>query len=142
MHCINISHPDYLALEQSAGIHPSALKAMISVWMDKNGSDKFPSLEELDIKPIQIVNATLKVVDVLGKIQRGIFTQDKLQGWINDLQKQGVSNQQIELFKQTAKPGMTRDEIAVAVTPFGTELPSASTGEEIAIVGVVAYKPP
>ena len=49
MHCINISHPDYQALKNSAGIHPSALKAMISVWMDKNGNEKFPSLEQLGL---------------------------------------------------------------------------------------------
>ena len=50
MHCINISHPDYQELEKSAGIHPSALKAMISVWMDKNGNEKFPTLEQLGLE--------------------------------------------------------------------------------------------
>ena len=114
MHCINISHPDYQELEKSAGIHPSALKAMISVWMDKNGNEKFPTLEQLNIAP-GTVNATLKIINALDKIQRNVFTQDKMQGWLNDLQKQGVSAQQLDIFKQTAKPGMSREEIAAAI---------------------------
>ena len=61
------------------------------------------------------VNYSLKIVETLGKINRGTFEMSKLQGWLNDLQKQGVSNQQLELFKEIAKPGMTKDEIAVAI---------------------------
>ena len=61
------------------------------------------------------VNYSLKIVETLGKINRGTFETSKLQGWLNDLQKQGVSNQQLELFKEVAKPGMTKDEIAVAI---------------------------
>ena len=61
------------------------------------------------------VNYSLKIVETLGKINRGTFETSKLQGWLNDLQKQGVSNQQLELFKEIAKPGMTKDKIAVAI---------------------------
>jgi len=61
------------------------------------------------------VNYSLKIVETLGKINRSTFETSKLQGWLNDLQKQGVSNQQLELFKEVAKPGMTKDEIAVAI---------------------------
>jgi len=61
------------------------------------------------------VNYSLKIVETLGKINRSNFETSKLQGWLNDLQKQGVSNQQLELFKEVAKPGMTKDEIAVAI---------------------------
>ena len=61
------------------------------------------------------VNYSLKIVETLGKINRGTFEMSKLQGWLNDLQKQGVSNQQLELFKEVAKSGMTKDEIAVAI---------------------------
>jgi hypothetical protein len=51
MHCINISHPDYQELLKSSGINASVLNAKISVWMDKNGTDNFPSLEQLNITP-------------------------------------------------------------------------------------------
>jgi hypothetical protein len=114
MHCINISHPDFKALQEDLNINPEVLKAKVSVWMDSNTAERFPTAEELNIAPGN-VNATLKIIDALSKIQRGIFTQDKLQGWVNDLQKQGTSAQQIELFKEVAKPGMTKDEIATAI---------------------------
>ena len=114
MHCINTSHPEYRDLLNSTGISPAVLKTKISVWMDNNSTDRFPTMEELNITP-GTINATLKIIDVLEKIQRNVFTQDKLQGWINDLQKQGVSAQQIELFKEVAKPGMTKGEIATSI---------------------------
>ena len=114
MHCINISHPDFKALQEDLNINPEVLKAEVSVWMDSNTAERFPTAEELNIAPGN-VNATLKIIDALSKIQRGIFTQDKLQGWVNDLQKQGVSNQQIELFKDTVKPGMTKEDIAATI---------------------------
>jgi len=47
MHCINISHPDYKALENSTNLHPDVLKAKISLWMDQNGDERFPSAKEL-----------------------------------------------------------------------------------------------
>ena len=114
MHCINISHPDFKALQEDLNISSEVLKAKVSVWMDSNTAERFPTAEELNIAPGN-VNATLKIIDALSKIQRGIFTQDKLQGWVNDLQKQGVSNQQIELFKDTVKPGMTKEDIAATI---------------------------
>ncbi len=113
-YCININHPEYLNLLQQSDLKPAILKAKMSVWMEENNTTDFPTLEQLNIAP-GTVNATLKIIDALEKIQRNVFTQDKLQGWINDLQKQGVSNQQIEFFKEVAKPGMTKDEIATAI---------------------------
>lgn len=61
------------------------------------------------------VSYNLKVINALNKISRNKFEPEKLQGWLNDLQKQGVSAQQIEMFKQVAKPGMTKDEIALEI---------------------------
>ena len=113
-YCININHPEYLSLLQQSDLKPAILKAMMAAWMAENNTTNFPTLEQLNIAP-GTVNATLKIIDALEKIQRNVFTQDKLQGWINDLQKQGVSSQQLQFFKDTAKPGMTRDEIATAI---------------------------
>ena len=79
------------------------------------------------------VNYSLKIVETLGKINRGTFEMSKLQGWLNDLQKQGVSNQQLELFKEIAKPGMTKDEIAVAIAAaysYTVEINTAKSGFE------------
>jgi hypothetical protein len=61
------------------------------------------------------VDFSLKIINALDKISRNKFEASKLQGWLNDLQKQGVSAQQIELFKEVAKPGMTKGEIASAI---------------------------
>ncbi len=113
-YCINVNHPEYLELLETSNLKPALLKAKIAVWMQENNSTDFPTLEELNVSSGS-VNATLKIIDALEKIQRNVFTQDKLQGWINNLQKQGVSAQQIELFKEVVKPGMTRDEIATSI---------------------------
>lgn len=112
--CINTSHPEYLDLLASTELDASVLKAKISTWMEENNVDRFPTLGELNVSPSE-VNQTLRIVKALPKIQRNIFTKEKLQGWINDLQKQGISSQQLELFKQEAKEGMTKDEIAAAI---------------------------
>ena len=79
------------------------------------------------------VNYSLKIVETLGKINRGTFETSKLQGWLNDLQKQGVSNQQLELFKEVAKSGMTKDEIAVAIAAaysYTVDINTAKSGFE------------
>ena len=84
------------------------------------------------------VNYSLKIVETLGKINRSTFETSKLQGWLNDLQKQGVSNQQLELFKEVAKPGMTKDEIAVAIAAaysYTVDINTATEPIESANVG-------
>lgn len=47
--CININHPDYIDLLQESGLHEDILKAKISIWMDENGTDRFPTTDELGI---------------------------------------------------------------------------------------------
>jgi len=134
--CINTSHPEYLDLLASTELDPSVLKAKISTWMEENNVDRFPTLGELNIDPSQI-NQTLRVVTALPKIQRNVFTKDKLQGWINDLQKQGISSQQLELFRQEAKEGMTKDEIATAIAAnysYTVEINTAKTNEEKQVI--------
>ena len=59
------------------------------------------------------VSYNLKIINGLNKISRNKFEPEKLQGWLNDLQKQGVPAQQLEMFKEVAKPGMTKDQIAL-----------------------------
>lgn len=50
MQCINTTHPEYIDLENNSSIHPDALKAMISIWMDNNpNEDRYPTLDELGI---------------------------------------------------------------------------------------------
>ena len=127
-HCINTSHPEYQELLLQSNLMPAILKAKIATWMDNNTADRFPSIVEL--LNIGEVNQTLRVVDALSKIQRGLFTQDKLQGWLNDLQKQGVSNDQLEIFKEIAKPGMSKEEIATSIAAtysYTVEINTAKT---------------
>ena len=61
------------------------------------------------------VDFSLKLFTALDKINRNTYDPSKQQGWLNDLQKQGVSNQQLDLFREVAKPGMTKGEIASAI---------------------------
>lgn len=46
-HCINIKHPEYIELLEKSGLKREILNAKISIWQEKNGLDKFPSVEEL-----------------------------------------------------------------------------------------------
>jgi hypothetical protein len=48
MHCINISHPDFKALQEDLNINLEVLKAKVSVWMDSNTAERFPTAEELN----------------------------------------------------------------------------------------------
>lgn len=48
--CININHPEFIALAKAANINPLILKSKVGVWQEKNGSDRFPTLEELNIE--------------------------------------------------------------------------------------------
>ena len=79
------------------------------------------------------VDYSLKLVTALGKIGRNKFEASKLQGWLNDLQKQGVPAQQLDLFKEVAKPGMTKDEIATSIAAtysYTIEINTAKTNED------------
>ena len=49
MHCININHPDYQFLLENSGVSSTLLKAKISIWMDKYGTNSFPTLDQLDL---------------------------------------------------------------------------------------------
>ena len=54
--CINISHPNFLALAREANMNPLILKSKVGVWQENNNTDALPTLEELNkgrvIKPI------------------------------------------------------------------------------------------
>lgn len=52
MYCINTSHPQYKALLKDTGLHPDILKAQISLWMQKNNADTFPTVLELGLSTI------------------------------------------------------------------------------------------
>jgi hypothetical protein len=47
--CININHPEFKKLASKSGIHPAILAAEMGVWMEKNNTDEWPRLEQLDI---------------------------------------------------------------------------------------------
>lgn len=47
MNCININHPEYKSLLNSTKEHPHVLNYKISLWMDKNGTDSFPTANEV-----------------------------------------------------------------------------------------------
>ena len=73
--------------------------------------------DEGDVEPLyqQRINYTFRVIDALQKLQRGKFETSKLQGWINDLQKQGVPKEQLDMFKESAKDDMTKEQILASI---------------------------
>ena len=48
--CINKNHPDFLKLEKESGLDGIVLAAKMGVWMDKNNSEEWPTLEQLGIE--------------------------------------------------------------------------------------------
>lgn len=51
--CININHPDFKKLVSESDIHSAILAAQMGVWMEKNNTDNWPTLEQLDsFKPV------------------------------------------------------------------------------------------
>ena len=73
MQCINIKHPEYLALQQELGIHPDLLKAKISLWMGKNTNERFPTIEELGLSNsdmlYQVENSAQARIRILKSLQ-------------------------------------------------------------------------
>ena len=47
--CVNINHPDFKELVSKFNIHPAILAAEMGIWMEKNNTDNWPALEQLDI---------------------------------------------------------------------------------------------
>lgn len=116
--CINKSHPEFKELLLDTDINPFILAAKVGVWMDTNNSEDFPSIDQLNLKKSlddSRVLAQLKIIDILPKLNRGVLKKGKEQGWINDLQKQGIPANQIAIFKKVAKPGMTKEDITIAI---------------------------
>ena len=88
------------------------------------------------IKPDQSINYKLKIINALDKINRNIFEQSKLQGWVNDLSRFGTPKEQIELFKEIVKDGMSKDEIIsslLATYDFAVEINTATTPNNLKI---------
>jgi len=49
MSCINVSHPAYKALAAQTGLKEAILKAKIGSWFNENGSERFPTAQELGV---------------------------------------------------------------------------------------------
>jgi len=116
--CVNINSIEFKELLEQSNLNEITLATKISNWQDINGVDNYPTLEQLDLTPFVSPNQiqySLKIVDALSKINRNKFESGKLQGWLNDLSKLGVTSQQLDIFKEYAKDGMTRDEISLAI---------------------------
>ena len=108
MHCINTSHPEYRDLLNSTGIIPAVLKTKISVWMDNNSTDRFPTAEELTLPSKAIPNSSQA---------RSAELEKNLTAWAR---KHGIS---IEAIKevQARFPGRY-DENAIGVADFVNNL--------------------
>jgi len=117
--CVNVKSLEFQDLLEQSKLDVITLGNKISRWQDINGVDNYPTLEQLNILPDEVkpneVQYQLKVIDALKRINRNTFTSDKLQGWINDLKKYGVTDQQVDIFKQYAKDGMSKDEILIDI---------------------------
>jgi LysM repeat protein len=92
--------------------------------------NKIEAVAEPKIPEGPEVSYILKITSALSKINRNKFEDSKLQGWVNDLKKQGVSDRQIEIFKEEAKPGMTKEEIAATIVATYSYTVEINTAKE------------
>lgn len=46
--CVNINHPEFKELLEQSGLDPISLAADISIWQDRNDTDLFPTLNQLN----------------------------------------------------------------------------------------------
>ena len=60
-HCINLKSPDFQALAKESNMHPAVLAAKMSVYMDKNNTSEWPTLDQLDGG----ISYVLKAADIL-----------------------------------------------------------------------------
>lgn len=67
MHCINISHPEYKSLLETTGLHPHVLEHKISVFMNTNGTHRFPSAKEVEMIPLGKVMYNANPIYNLGR---------------------------------------------------------------------------
>ena len=56
MNCVNKNSPEFKELAKAANMNETILGAKVSIWQEKNGLDKFPSVDdivgnEIEIKP-------------------------------------------------------------------------------------------
>ena len=50
MICVNINHPDFVNLQEVTGLNEDVLRAKVGVWMEKNPSGSFPTLDDLGLE--------------------------------------------------------------------------------------------
>jgi hypothetical protein len=66
MNCINIKHPDFIRLLEETKRDPLDLQAEISLWMTKNGTESFPTVEELNANEAGRQQAQVNPIRQLG----------------------------------------------------------------------------
>lgn len=118
----------FLTPEAVNAVHPEA-KAEVTKTVSEGIKEEVKKKSKFGKKTIDLTNDEsflpkvnpdmvrykLKIVQALENIPRGTFSEAKLQGWLNDLTKQGVSKQQLDIFRDYAKDGMTKDEIITSI---------------------------
>jgi hypothetical protein len=95
--------------EKVTGERLKAVYAAYNLW------DKYEGKSELMKELPNAIAYNLKVVNGLLKISRNVFKESGRQGWENDLLKQGVPKEQIEFFRESAKEGMSKDDIIMDI---------------------------
>ena len=84
MNCINIKSQEFQELLEASKLPSLLLEMRVAKWQDKNGLDKFPTIDELQSS--NEVNTTLKAVNILQSDKaKQVFEKGKKANW--DLNK-------------------------------------------------------
>jgi ABC-type bacteriocin/lantibiotic exporter with double-glycine peptidase domain len=85
-HCINLSHPEFQQMASQVDIPAIELAARINVWQDKNDTDEFPKLEDIEFERISDdqykntrINNTVEQIEANRKKEIADFVTNKKQ---------------------------------------------------------------
>lgn len=81
--CVNIKSKEFIDLVRQSGLNPAVLSAKMGVWMEKNNTDEWPSLQQLGLSP---VSNPITVDEVIKKYPELNELTTEEQTLISDLQ--------------------------------------------------------
>lgn len=109
MHCVNITHPDFKTLKEETKLHPAVLAAKIAIWQEKNNTEDFPSITQ--INPSNEVSYALKAVNILASPKaEEVFKKGTKNNWSLDkmLTELAIPKEQKELILDLQDPTKAR----------------------------------
>lgn len=101
--CININHPEYSKLLTQSGLSSMQLSAKMGVWMEKNNSDEWPTLEQLGITPILAAKSSIDSTtrDVFNHYPNKVYSEQQVINLAKRVKEYNKNNESKYKFEKT-----------------------------------------